>query len=356
MKSRLARLVSRKRRGGTQVMVALMAPVLVGFTALTVDIGRLYVRKQALSNGVDAAALAGGRELPNEAAADQEAKRIAGANNIDPSRVTTRAEHRPQGSGVPAPAGLGSAPKNYLKVTATEDVPMTFARIFGIHRWPIQAQAAVAVTGGGDTVNTIPSGSTPFGIDRTALTANGGISVIVHSCAFQQFWVLPFGNTPDAVKNMILNGNPNSVAVGDLLDVASPKNPNYWYSVIEGVEERIRRAQTNPLYAGQGPESATASNPRVVIVALVDPANGGADRRDTTKATVVGFAAMYLIGIRQERTSEGAKQYFLDGKLVDIVTPDAAHDPNRPNPDPGITIRLQRSGGELDPLKLRLVE
>src|SRR5687767_15097146 len=75
--SRLLRLLRARRRGGTTVMIALMAPVLVGFTALTVDVGRLYVRKQALSNGVDAAALAGGRELPSEQAADAEARRVA---------------------------------------------------------------------------------------------------------------------------------------------------------------------------------------------------------------------------------------------------------------------------------------
>jgi Flp pilus assembly protein TadG len=358
---RARRFSPRLRRGGTQVMTALMAPVLVGFTALTVDVGRLYVRKQALSNGVDAAALAGGRELPNKSAAEAEAKRVAAANHIDTSRVTTRFEERGSG-GSAGQASIRAAsvsePKyNYMKVSAVEDVPMTFARIFGINQWPVQANAAVAVTGGGgQTVNTIPSGSTPFGIDKETITASGNVSVIIHACSFQQFWVLPFGNQPDAVQNMITNGNPNTVSVGDLIDVASPKNPNYWYAVINGVNERIQRAESSPIYSAQDASNATASNPRVVIVALVDPANGNANHTDTTQAKVVGFAAMYLLDIRQERTTEGAKQYFLDGKLVDIVTPDAAHDPNRPDPDKTLQVTLRTGGGELDPLKLRLVE
>jgi Flp pilus assembly protein TadG len=358
---RAIRFSPRLRRGGTQVMVALMAPVLVGFTALTVDIGRLYVRKQALSNGVDAAALAGGRELPNKVAAESEAKRVAAANHIDTNRVTTRFEERPAGSSSGSAtirAASASEPKyNYMNVNAVEDVPMTFARIFGIKQWPVQANAAVAVTGGdGQTVNTIPSGSTPFGIDKQTISASGNLSVIIHACAFQQFWVLPFGNQPDAVQNMITNGDPNTVSVGDLIDVASPKNPNYWYSVINGVNERIQRAQANPTYAAQDASDATASNPRVIIVSLVAPADGNANHTDTTQAKVVGFAAVYLIGIRQERTTDGAKQYFLDGKLVDIVTPDAAHDPNRPDPDKSVQVTLRTGGGELDPLKLRLVE
>jgi Flp pilus assembly protein TadG len=355
---RTMRFSPRMRRGGTQVMVALLAPVLVGFTALTVDVGRLYVRKQALSNGVDAAALAGGRELPNKAAAESEAKRVAAANHIDTSRLTTQFEARSSGSSASQAsirAVSASEPKyNYMKVNAVEDVPMTFARIFGINQWPVQANAAVAVTGGGgETVNTIPSGSTPFGIDKTAIQANGNVSVVIHACSMQQFWVLPFGNLPDAVKNMITNGNPNSVSVGDLVDLASPKNPNYWYSVIDGVTERIDRAQANPIYAGQDAGSATASNPRVVIVALVD---AGKDPNNAKQAKVVGFAAMYLLDVRQETTTQGGKQYWLDGKLVDIVTPDAAHDPNRPDPDKSVQVTLRTGGGELDPLKLRLVE
>jgi Flp pilus assembly protein TadG len=359
--SRLERLLSRKRRGGTQVMVALMAPVLVGFTALTVDIGRLYVRKQALSNGVDASALAGGRELPNETAADKEARRVAGANGIDTTLVKTAFEHRGNGNGTPGSNGNGNGnangqAKNYLRVTATEKVPMTFARIFGIQQWPVSAQAAVAVTGGGDTVNTIPSGSTPFGVDKSAIRADGGVSVVVHSCAFQQFWVLPYGNTPEAVKNMMINGNPNGVGVGDLLSVAHPADPNYWQSVLAAVDERTRRAQSNPTYSVQTPANATASNPRVVIVPLVEAANGGPDHKSTTQVKVIGFAAMYLMGIREVSVPNSGRQYFLDGKLVDIVTPDASHDPNRPNPDSGVTVRLRTGGGELDPLKLRLVE
>jgi hypothetical protein len=213
--------------------------------------------------------------------------------------------------------------------------------------------ATPLLTDSGLPVTTLRAGSTPFGIDKTAIQANGNVSVVIHACALQQFWVLPLGNLPDAVKNMIINGNPNSVSVGDLVDLASPKNPNYWYSVIDGVTERIDRAQANPIYAGQDASNATASNPRVALICLVD---AGKDPNNAKQAKVVGFAAMYLLDVRQATTTQGGKQYWLDGKLVDIVTPDAAHDPNRPDPDKSVQVTLRTGGGELDPLKLRLVE
>ena len=159
------------RRGGTQVMVALMAPVLVGFTALTVDVGRLYVRKQALSNGVDAAALAGGRELPNEEAAKNEVMRVAAANQIDTRQVRTQFAHRGDLLARTQDTSGGSPP-NYLKVGATEPVPMTFARIFGIDTWPVDVSAAVAVSGGDKPVNTVPS-------RRASASAAASIAVIV---------------------------------------------------------------------------------------------------------------------------------------------------------------------------------
>jgi hypothetical protein len=284
---------------------------------------------------------------------------VAGANQIDVAHVKTEIKHQSTDGGGPSSGNPTGPPpgKNYLKVTATEDVPMTFARIFGINEWPVTAQAAVAVTGGSNTPNSVPSGSTPIGIDKSAIAANGNVNVIVNSCAFQQFWVLPQGNQNESLDNIIKNGYPNSLSVGEVLDVGNPKNPNFWYAVLNGVEDRIRRADSSPLYSGQTPGNATAANPRVLIIPIVEAADGGADHKDTTKVKIVAFAALYLLNpIRVERNSQGAREFFLDGKLIDIVTPDAAYDPNRPQADSSIAGRLKRSGGELEPLKLRLVE
>jgi hypothetical protein len=335
-------------------MMALMAPVLVGFTALTVDVGRLYVRKQALSNAVDAAALAGGRELPSEAAAAAEARRVAAANQIDVSRVTTEIQYRAVTAGAP---GSGSPSSNYLKVTATEDVPMTFARIFGINEWPLSARAAVAVTGSTNTPNAVPNGSTPFGVDKTAINSSGKVNVIVSSCSFQQFWVLPQGTAGTDLDNIIRNGYPNSMGVGDVLNVGNPKNPNYWYQVLGGIEDRIRRAESNPIYSAQTAGTATAANPRVVIIPIVEAVDDPIDHKNTSQVRIVAFAAMYILNpIRVEQPAGQGRQFWLDGKLIDIVTPDATYDPGRPPADPTIATRLARYGGELEPLKLRLVE
>ena len=47
------------------MIVVLFMFVLFGFAALVVDVGRLFLAQQQLQGAVNAAALAGGRYLPN---------------------------------------------------------------------------------------------------------------------------------------------------------------------------------------------------------------------------------------------------------------------------------------------------
>ncbi|HEY3242329.1 MAG TPA: pilus assembly protein TadG-related protein [Phycisphaerae bacterium] len=53
------RVARYRRRAATGVVVAVTAPVILGFGALTIDLGRLYVAKNELQVSADAAALAG---------------------------------------------------------------------------------------------------------------------------------------------------------------------------------------------------------------------------------------------------------------------------------------------------------
>ena len=65
-----ARLRLRNRRGASAIILVLMIPVVVGMVAITVDIGRLAMERQRLTNVCDACAKAGGIDLPTSASAD----------------------------------------------------------------------------------------------------------------------------------------------------------------------------------------------------------------------------------------------------------------------------------------------
>ena len=54
-------------RGSAMVLVCAALVVLIGVTAMVVDVGRFYMVDRRLSRVADAAALAGARELPEGA-------------------------------------------------------------------------------------------------------------------------------------------------------------------------------------------------------------------------------------------------------------------------------------------------
>ena len=77
------------QRGQVMVLFALIAGVLVLFVMLVVDVGFLLVEKSQVQNAVDAAALAGAQELPDDAGqAELVAREYAEANGVDPDGLT----------------------------------------------------------------------------------------------------------------------------------------------------------------------------------------------------------------------------------------------------------------------------
>ena len=62
-------LTLKDQKGTVIVLFALTLTVLLGFTALAIDIGDLYVGRNELQNAADAAALAGALLLPDTTAA-----------------------------------------------------------------------------------------------------------------------------------------------------------------------------------------------------------------------------------------------------------------------------------------------
>jgi hypothetical protein len=146
----LSRRTSDGERGAAATLVALVlgAGVLLGMGALVVDVGRLYVEREELQSGADAAALAlaevCGRERELCAGQANEAREYAGRNAKDRvSAVTVICGRGPGLPGCPDPAPnltgcIGDAPESFSYVevrTSTEMVdgatllPPAFARM-----------------------------------------------------------------------------------------------------------------------------------------------------------------------------------------------------------------------------------
>ncbi|WP_394173035.1 pilus assembly protein TadG-related protein [Guptibacillus hwajinpoensis] len=122
------RSLLKSERGNVAVMFAISMTVLLGATAMVVDIGRLYHEKRILQNAMDASALAGAQGLlTSQASASTLAKEYADKNAF------------------PIGSGDLTITSQSIKVAKESTVPMTFARIFGIQQASVSASAKAEV-------------------------------------------------------------------------------------------------------------------------------------------------------------------------------------------------------------------
>lgn len=85
---------AHRRRGATAVMVAIAIPVIIGFAALTIDVGLIYNTKTDLQRAADAAALAAASRLGDYASGDvltqgrEAAMAVTAENSVLNKRIT----------------------------------------------------------------------------------------------------------------------------------------------------------------------------------------------------------------------------------------------------------------------------
>ncbi|MDH7570057.1 MAG: pilus assembly protein TadG-related protein [Armatimonadota bacterium] len=134
-------------RGQILVMAALALVVLLGFLGLAVDLGRLYVERQRLRNWCDAAAAAGARDLPGDAAAAlQNAFRYfcapENAGGTPPANPVSGTAYA-----IPGTQYVVTATTPYngdataIRVSATRQVESLFLRLLGVFTTPVSAYA-----------------------------------------------------------------------------------------------------------------------------------------------------------------------------------------------------------------------
>ena len=135
----LARLLSNDRRGERgQVLplVAVAMVVLIGVTALTIDVGNAMLHKRRLQSAVDLAALSASQSLPDVTKAKADATSFTAENwkTRDSSDVATTVSTGCKATGCTSP--------DKVTIDASAEVSTGFARIFGINDIKVRAHAA----------------------------------------------------------------------------------------------------------------------------------------------------------------------------------------------------------------------
>lgn len=264
-----------RQQGGAAILFVLCLPVFLGFAALAVDLARIHLTKVELQNAADAAALAGVLSLGdteppaglpdkpyNWTAATAAALEVARRNLVDGSQIRDALVEagywnlqnpalglRPEGTpGVPDAGDLPAIRVTAERSGTRNDGPLQlfFAPVLGIAERDIRASAiAVLPAAGGGT---------------------GMFPMVISSCMFNHFWdfetrspkldpatgrpyLLDIGsiyfggcysgtwttfsstdNSAQAVKQLISQGNPSNLEIGDVT----------WIQT--GVEDALYRA------------------------------------------------------------------------------------------------------------------
>jgi hypothetical protein len=126
------------QRGQSLIIVAFLIVALLAAVGLAVDLGLMYVEKVRLGRAVDAAALAGAQELPDEAAAYDRMVEYLHLNGYDEN-----AEDFDLGWAFPDESDCIDPPcaHYHLVVSGTQSVGLTFLRVLNFETVDVSAHA-----------------------------------------------------------------------------------------------------------------------------------------------------------------------------------------------------------------------
>jgi Flp pilus assembly protein TadG len=302
-----------KRKRGASLILAVIALVAVlGAVALAVDVGRLYLTRQYLVNGCDAAALAGGMELPNQAKATAKADEAANTNGMTNHTVSFPAD------------GITGEGATKIRVDGQMYVHHTFARVLGFAIRPVGAYAVVVRTGpvSGLTGNVVPWGvpwydksGQPYTYNTGALyTLKVGSQTDLSDGSLARtggnFYPLALerslgdGSSGAKVYNEdIKTGFDGAIKVGDITST-EPGNmvgPTR-QAVVSDANSLFKQADQQP-WADDTWNNYDYGNPRIVIVPIISPLSNG-----RTDVEILGFAAFWV----QSCVGQEVSGYFLD--------------------------------------------
>ena len=286
---------------------------LIGMVALAVDVSHGLVVRHELQNAADASSLAGAGNLfipspgPNWARAEGAASGSIAWNKSDGQSLVNSQVQSGVWNLAQSPAGLQSqgVPLDAQNVPAVRvqvgrtpgqnggPVPTFFARIFGLNSFPVQAQAVAVVSSPGYAP---PGPLLPVAISEELANQYKNYKDPAHtfkigspyhypnSLAGQWTSFLIDSNNVPTIRDLIQNGNPDRINIGDRIWI-EPGTKTTLYSSVSALE-------------GQN-----------VLLAVVDVVIS-----DTTHASapVVGFIGFHIVKSTggSSKTIEG---YFVDG-------------------------------------------
>ncbi len=271
MKGSVMNMLSRilDERGSVLPLFAASIVVIMGFCAVSLDAGKLYVARQALTHAADAAALAGAHHLPeNPALALQVAKQYAVLNGADEASTSVLL-----------------LDTNRLKVSCSKSLSFDFAGVILGGSGDVGASSTAEIGATGRLKGAVPFGieDSPFQIGETyviKLDPEAG-----DEPSSGNFQALALG-LPGAAnfRTMVQYGYPDYISVGDQI---STEPGNMAGPTIQGLGPRLN-ADHSSTWDNYLPQS-----PRLLYVPIVESFDVGGRK----EVRVKGFGTFFLEAI-----------------------------------------------------------
>ena len=172
-------------RGASAIIVAILMVALLGFAAISIDVGRIYWERAQLQNGADAAALSIALDCSKGKCAAGEATAPEFANN-NANDTHTEIKHITY----PSP-GTVRVETGALSAAGEKSLGLTFARVFGFDETQVNAYS-VAAWGG-------PTGGTfafPLAFSECALHE----FIATNAASSGKSWLKFKGDSPSCIS------------------------------------------------------------------------------------------------------------------------------------------------------------
>ena len=195
-------LLRKRERGQVIVIAALLLPLLMGMTAVAVDIGSYSSDRRNLQNAADAVALAAANDLPDSNKAMGTANQYAIKNHISPSDMTVTI------------SGGNTAPQVRVVISVSHN--FSFIRALGVNSKAVSGTATAAKVSFGGSNGIVPWGVTQSTVDAAG---DGQLITLKYDSTGGTQRGAPFSRSLQQVigdfgQRFLREGNPASQSTG----------------------------------------------------------------------------------------------------------------------------------------------
>lgn len=278
--------ILNNQRGAVHILMAFLLTAMLGAAALVIDVGVAAADKTRLSNGLDAAALAGCQELPaSPSKARQVVSEYLTANGIDPDDVVVAITDS----------------NRQIVLTGSRTVNNSFAALLGVPTTTVHGSAAarvgsaISATGG---IRPLAIADQPLVYGQTVvLKEEGGDG------SNGNYGAVSFDSSYGAAvfRDYLLNGYNGTIKVGDIIET----EPGNMASSISTVNEVIN------MDPGARFDDFDRNSPRAWTI----PVLRGWDVSGRDEVEVVGFAEFFI-----EDIDKVNGQAEITGKFIRFTT------------------------------------